>query len=146
MQGRALVVRDVLPGFVPTRGVTLREGEPSDGSGPGAGSSRHAFRRDMTYDGTARAADPPGRPSPLPRASTDAQAVAALRSPGVTVTFDPNACRHSGACVRGLPAVFHARRRTWVDAAAAPRDAVVALVARCPSGALRAIRTPEPTP
>jgi uncharacterized Fe-S cluster protein YjdI len=65
--------------------------------------------------------------------------------PGVTVTFDPTVCIHSGVCVRGLPAVFDVRRRTWVDAAAAPPDDVVAQVARCPSGALQAVRTAEPT-
>lgn len=30
-------------------------------------------------------------------------------TPGITVTFDPNICRHTGVCVRGLPNVFDVR-------------------------------------
>ena len=61
--------------------------------------------------------------------------------PGVTVTFDPNICTHSAICVRGLPAVFDVRRIRWVAPEAATADEVVAQVARCPSGALRAWKT-----
>ncbi len=57
---------------------------------------------------------------------------------GITVTFDPNICTHSGMCVRGLPAVFDVSRKRWVDVSAAPAETIVAQVARCPSGALRA--------
>jgi uncharacterized Fe-S cluster protein YjdI len=53
-----------------------------------------------------------------------------------TVTFDPNRCIHSGNCVRGLPAVFDARRKPWVDPAGASATAIEAQVGRCPSGAL----------
>ncbi len=56
---------------------------------------------------------------------------------GITVTFDPNICTHSGMCVRGLPAVFDVHRRDWVRADAATADEVAAQVARCPSGALQ---------
>ena len=56
---------------------------------------------------------------------------------GITVTFDPNICIHSGVCVRGLPAVFDVRRRDWVRPYAAPPDEVEAQVRRCPSGALQ---------
>lgn len=55
----------------------------------------------------------------------------------VTVSFDPEVCRHSGNCVAGLAAVFDNGRRPWIDPDGAPADAVVAQVARCPSGALR---------
>lgn len=55
----------------------------------------------------------------------------------VTVSFDLAVCQHSGACVRGLPAVFDRERRPWVDADGAPAEAVIAQVGRCPSGALR---------
>ena len=67
---------------------------------------------------------------------------------GITVTFDPNVCIHSGACVRGLPAVFDVSRRRWVHPDAATPAEVAAQVARCPSGALQ-FRFPEtraPTP
>ena len=54
----------------------------------------------------------------------------------VTVVWQPALCTHSGICFRGLPAVFDPRRRPWVVTEAADRDAIVAQVARCPSGAL----------
>jgi uncharacterized Fe-S cluster protein YjdI len=62
--------------------------------------------------------------------------------PGITVTFDPNVCIHSGVCVRGLRAVFDVSRRRWVDVTAAPADAIAAQVERCPSGALQYVLKP----
>ena len=61
-------------------------------------------------------------------------------TPDVTVMFDPNICQHTGVCLRGLPAVFDIRERRWVRPENAPTDAVITQVARCPSGALQAIR------
>ena len=61
-------------------------------------------------------------------------------TPEITVTFDPTTCRHTGICVRGLPAVFDIKRRRWVAPEAAPADDVAAQVARCPSGALQVQR------
>lgn len=55
----------------------------------------------------------------------------------ITVTFDPNICRHTGVCVRGLPAVFDVQRQHWVRPELASPEAVAAQVARCPSGALQ---------
>jgi uncharacterized Fe-S cluster protein YjdI len=56
---------------------------------------------------------------------------------GLTVTFDPRVCVHSGVCVRGLHVVFDVSRRPWVDLRAAPADNVIEQVKACPSGALR---------
>ena len=56
---------------------------------------------------------------------------------GLTVTFDPRVCTHSGNCVRGLFDVFDVSKRPWVNLAGAPADKVVEQVKRCPSGALR---------
>jgi len=56
---------------------------------------------------------------------------------GITVTFDPNICIHSGVCVRGLPAVFDVRRRDWVRPYAATPQEVAEQIKRCPSGALQ---------
>lgn len=56
---------------------------------------------------------------------------------GVTVTFDPNMCTHSGVCVRGLPAVFDVSRKRWVRPELATPDEVAEQVRRCPSGALQ---------
>jgi uncharacterized Fe-S cluster protein YjdI len=63
-------------------------------------------------------------------------------APGITVTFDPNICRHTGVCVRGLPAVFDVSRRRWVRPDLASVEEVAAQVRRCPSGALQYRLTP----
>ncbi len=65
---------------------------------------------------------------------------------GITVTFDPEICIHSGICVRGLPAVFDVSRRRWVHADAASPDEVAAQIDRCPSGALRYVRMGDAAP
>lgn len=64
-------------------------------------------------------------------------------APGITVTFDPNVCTHSGRCVRGLPQVFDVKRQRWIQLEHETADVIAAQVARCPSGALQVIRTPE---
>lgn len=58
---------------------------------------------------------------------------------GLTVTFDPRVCVHSGVCVR-LYDVFDVSKRPWVNLDGADADAVVAQVQRCPSGALQFTR------
>ena len=68
---------------------------------------------------------------------------------GVTVVWKPSLCIHSGVCFRGLPQVFDPRRRPWVAIDAASTEAIVAQVARCPSGALSCTMNadaPEPDP
>ena len=62
-------------------------------------------------------------------------------APGIVVTFDPNVCRHTGVCVRGLPAVFDVTRKRWVRPELASAEEVVAQVGRCPTGALQYRRT-----
>jgi len=59
------------------------------------------------------------------------------QTPLITVTFDPNVCRHTGVCVRGLPAVFDVNRKRWVRPELASPEDVAAQVTRCPSGALQ---------
>lgn len=58
-------------------------------------------------------------------------------TPEITVTFDPNLCRHTGVCVRGLPLVFDVKRQHWIRPERAAAADVAAQVARCPSGALQ---------
>jgi uncharacterized Fe-S cluster protein YjdI len=55
----------------------------------------------------------------------------------ITVTFDAEICEHVANCVRGLPAVFDAKRRPWIDPSQAPAEAVAEQVRQCPSGALQ---------
>ena len=59
---------------------------------------------------------------------------------GVRVTFDPNICRHTGVCLRTLPAVFDVSRTHWIRPELSDPDTVIAAVERCPSGALQATR------
>lgn len=66
--------------------------------------------------------------SDTPRRYTSAQ---------IEITFDRRRCIHAEECVHGLPSVFENGRRPWIIADAAPADAVAAVIARCPSGALR---------
>lgn len=56
---------------------------------------------------------------------------------GVTVSFDPEVCEHSGNCVNGLASVFDAAKKPWINPDGASPTDVIAQVARCPSGALR---------
>lgn len=64
-------------------------------------------------------------------------------APGITVTFDPEVCTHSARCVRGLPRVFDVTRKRWIQLEHESAEAIAAQVARCPSGALQAIRSPS---
>lgn len=54
----------------------------------------------------------------------------------VTVIWQPDLCRHTGICFRGLPLVFDPRRRPWVQLSHADSATITAQVERCPSGAL----------
>ena len=63
----------------------------------------------------------------------------------IRVTYDPAICRHSDKCHRALPAVFDTREREvasherqWVHPELDTAEAIMAAVAKCPTGALRA--------
>jgi uncharacterized Fe-S cluster protein YjdI len=56
---------------------------------------------------------------------------------GISVSFDSARCLHAAECARGLPAVFHPKERPWITPAEAAVDEVIAVVQRCPSGALQ---------
>lgn len=62
----------------------------------------------------------------------------------ITVVWKPGLCIHSTNCWRGLPQVFDPRKRPWITIEAAPTQAIVDQVARCPSGALSIVPTPAP--
>lgn len=65
-------------------------------------------------------------------------------APDVVVGFDARRCIHAARCVSELPAVFDTSKRPWIQADAAEAEAVIAQVARCPTGALIA-RRPDGT-
>ena len=54
----------------------------------------------------------------------------------IEVLWEPKLCIHVRNCVRGLPDVFDAERRPWVDVDAADADAGAATILTCPTGAL----------
>ena len=58
-------------------------------------------------------------------------------TPGITVTFDPNVCKHSAICLNALPAVFDVTRKRWIRPESATPEEVAAAIRRCPSGALK---------
>lgn len=69
---------------------------------------------------------------------------------GVSVRFEAARCIHAAECVHGLPGVFDPQARPWIQPGKASADEVVAVVARCPTGALHAVdddgRVAEPVP
>jgi uncharacterized Fe-S cluster protein YjdI/CDGSH-type Zn-finger protein len=62
--------------------------------------------------------------------------VRAYRGDGVTVFYEVRRCTHFAECVRGLPEVFDANQRPWVQPGRAPAEVVAEVVRRCPTGAL----------
>jgi len=56
---------------------------------------------------------------------------------GITVTFDPAICRHTGKCLAALPGVFDITRKRWIRPELATVGAVAAAIEQCPSGALQ---------
>lgn len=54
----------------------------------------------------------------------------------IRITYDRVRCIHAAECVRGLPQVFDAERRPWIDPSRASADEIAAVVSRCPTGAL----------
>ena len=73
----------------------------------------------------------------------------AYEADGVVIRFDVKRCIHAEACVHGLPGVFDAKRRPWIDPVQATPDEIAAVIENCPSGALTYDRRdggpPEPS-
>ena len=57
---------------------------------------------------------------------------------GARITIHDNRalCAHSGVCTDGLPGVFRLGNEPWIDADGADAAAAIAIIQRCPSGAL----------
>ena len=58
----------------------------------------------------------------------------------IEVSWEPDVCIHSGKCVMGSARVFNPKRRPWVELEHESAERVLAIVANCPSGALKARR------
>jgi len=55
---------------------------------------------------------------------------------GITIHDNRAICAHSGLCTDNLPGVFRLGKEPWIQAGGAAADAIIALIKRCPSGAL----------
>ena len=55
----------------------------------------------------------------------------------IVVTFDPRLCIHAARCVHGAPEAFDPQDRPWIRPANASADKLAAVIAECPTGALR---------
>ncbi len=57
---------------------------------------------------------------------------------GATITINDNrsVCAHSGVCTDNLSAVFRLRQEPFVDPDGATTDEIIAIINKCPSGAL----------
>ncbi len=58
------------------------------------------------------------------------------RGKAINVSFDLEQCIHAGKCVRGMPEVFDTEKRPWIQPDNGDAEAIRALVATCPTGAL----------
>ena len=79
--------------------------------------------KSIAFDGTRYAVGP-------------VNAVDDYRGRRITIHDNRGICAHAGICTDSLPGVFRLGREPWIDADGAEAEAVVALVRRCPSGAL----------
>jgi len=58
------------------------------------------------------------------------------RGKGITIHDNRALCAHAGICTDGLPGVFRLGHEPWIEADGADAAAAIAIVQRCPSGAL----------
>ena len=58
------------------------------------------------------------------------------RGKRITIHDNRSICAHAGVCTDTLPGVFRLGKEPWIEADGAVPGAIVALVERCPSGAL----------
>jgi len=54
----------------------------------------------------------------------------------IHIVWKPEICIHAGNCARGLGEVFKPRDKPWIQPEGATKEAIIAQVKQCPSGAL----------
>ena len=64
----------------------------------------------------------------------------------VTVGWEPSKCIHAGNCVRGLPEVFDAKAKPWINIEGADSQSIINQVKNCPSGALSIVENEKTEP
>jgi uncharacterized Fe-S cluster protein YjdI len=55
----------------------------------------------------------------------------------IAVSYDARRCIHAERCVHGAPETFDPRARPWIQPGKSEADRLAAVVAECPTGALR---------
>lgn len=55
----------------------------------------------------------------------------------ITISYDDKICTHAGECVKGLPSVFNLEQDPWIQPGSTSYDDAMAVIQRCPSGALK---------
>lgn len=68
------------------------------------------------------------------------------RGQGITVYDDRSICAHVGHCTDHLSTVFKLKQEPWIDPQGADAEAIAAVVATCPSGALSYALQDSPEP
>lgn len=81
---------------------------------------------------------------PEPKAAAMSAPLQVYHTRNLIVTYDPGVCMNFGDCLRANREVFDRSRPEWIDLRAADPDAIAEIAARCPSGALHAIRPNRP--
>jgi len=54
----------------------------------------------------------------------------------ITVLWQPDLCKHSTLCWKGLIEVFNPKERPWINMDGASSEKIIEQVKKCPSGAL----------
>lgn len=54
----------------------------------------------------------------------------------ITVKWEPEICKHSTICFKGLGEVFNPNRKPWIDMSKADTEKIMHQIQQCPSGAL----------
>lgn len=65
----------------------------------------------------------------------------AYKGEEITIYDDRSICAHAGECTDGLPPVWKLGTEPWIDPKGASSEKIVAVVERCPSGALTYARS-----
>ena len=58
------------------------------------------------------------------------------KNDNITIIWQPNLCRHSAICFKGLPEVFDPGRKPWIEMDRSDTLTIIDQVNKCPSGAL----------
>ena len=54
----------------------------------------------------------------------------------ITIHDNRGICAHAGRCTDGLPSVFRLKQEPWIDVDAVGSEEIIAVIGKCPSGAL----------